>query len=79
MTILTIRKSLQEYIRFADEKKVKALFTIIEDDIKKKQKLWANNEFMTEMEQRSFEMETNKTEGIKWENVQKKAKSVLKK
>ena len=79
MTILTIRKSLQEYIRFADEKKVKALFTIVEDEIKQKQELWANDEFVGEMAKRSNDMETNKVAGTNWGDIQKKAKSILKK
>lgn len=79
MSILTIRKSLQDYIRFADEKKVKALFTIVEDEINQKQDLWANPEFVDEMQQRSIDMEANKVNGTSWENVQKKAKSLLKK
>ncbi len=79
MTILTIRKSLQEYIRFADEKKVKALFTIVEDEIKQKQELWSNDEFIGEMVKRSHDMETNKVEGISWKDVQRKAKSISRK
>ncbi len=79
MTILRIRKSLQEYIRFADEKKVKALFTMVEDDIKQKQELWANDEFVGEMTKRSLDMEINNVKGISLEEVQKKAKSILKK
>ena len=79
MTILRIRKSLQEYIRFADEKKVKALFTMVEDDIKQKQELWANDEFVCEMTKRSLDMEINNVKGISLEEVQKKAKSILKK
>ncbi len=77
MTTLLIRKSLQEYIRFADEKKIKALFTIVEDEINQKHDIWTN-EFVKEMQQRSREMETKKAKGNNWQNVQKKAKSLLK-
>ncbi len=51
MTTLAIRKSLQEYIRFADEKKIKALFTIVEDEIKQKRDFWTT-EFLKEMKKR---------------------------
>ena len=33
MGALAIREKLQEYIRIADDKKVKAIYTIIENDI----------------------------------------------
>lgn len=79
MTILTIRKSLQDYIRFADDKKVKALFTIVEDEINQKRELWSNPEFVDEMKKRSLDIEINKVKGTSWENVQEKAKSILKK
>ena len=79
MTILTIRKSLQEYIRFADEKKVRALFTMVEDEINLKKELWVNEEFIAEMEQRSLDMESHKVEGISWEEVRKRTKEILKK
>ncbi len=76
MTTLAIRKSLQDYIRFADEKKIKALFTIVEDEINQKRDIWTN-EFMKEMKQRSREMETGKVKGVSFQNVQKKAKATL--
>jgi hypothetical protein len=77
MTTLAIRKSLHEYIRFADEKKVKALFTIVEDEIKEKQSIWTK-EFTNEMKKRAHDLETKKTKGNSWENVQSKAKAILK-
>ncbi len=77
MTALAIRKSLQEYIRFADEKKIKALFTMVEDEIKQKHEVWTA-EFLKEMKQRSRDLETNKVKGNSWQNVQKKANSILK-
>jgi hypothetical protein len=77
MTTLAIRKKLQEYIRFADEKKIKALFTIVEDEINQKREVWTN-EFVIEMKKRSQAMETNKAKGNSWQNVQNKAKAILK-
>jgi len=77
MTTLAIRKSLQEYIRFADEKKVKALFTIVEDEIKEKQSIWTK-EFAKEMKQRASEMSSGKVKGNSWQSVQSKAKAIVK-
>ena len=77
MTTSAIRKNLHEYIRFADEKKVKALFTIVEDEIKQKREIWTSD-FVKEMKQRSKQIETNKVKGNSWQDVQKKARAILK-
>ena len=42
MSTTDIRSRLQEYIRIADEKKVKAIYLILEDEIKGKHKVWLN-------------------------------------
>ncbi len=78
MTTLAIRKSLQKYIRFADEKKIKALFAIVEDEINQKHAIWTS-EFVKEMKKRSTEMETGKVKGVPYSSVQKKAKAILRK
>ena len=44
MGALAIREKLQEYIRIADDKKVKAIYTMIENDLEKD--LWHNNEML---------------------------------
>ena len=77
MTTLAIRKSLQEYIRFADEKKIKALFTIVEDEIKQKHEIWTS-EFTNEMKKRSNDLQKNKVKGNSWQNVKNKANVIIK-
>lgn len=77
MTTLAIRKNLQEYIRFADEKKIKALFTIVEDEIMQKREIWTS-EFVKEMKHRAQQFEANKVKGNSWQEVQKKARAILK-
>ena len=34
MTTLAIRKKLSDYLQIADDKKVKAMYALLEDDIK---------------------------------------------
>ena len=34
MTIVAIRKKLSDYLQIADDKKVKAIYALLEDDIK---------------------------------------------
>lgn len=77
MTTLAIRKSLQEYIRFADERKIKALYTIIEKELNEEKDIWTK-EFIAEMKFRFSELETKKTKGVQWEKIQEKAKRLLK-
>ena len=77
MTTVSIRRTLHEYIRFADEKKVKALFTIIEDEINQKRNLWTK-EFAAEMKGRSHDLTSGKVKGSSRESVRKKVLSILK-
>jgi hypothetical protein len=77
MTAIAIRRSLQEYIRFADEKKIKALFTIVEDEINQKRGLWTK-EFINDMKKRSSDFSNNKVKGSTRQSVQRKVQSILK-
>ena len=71
MTTAAIRQKLYEYIRTADDKKVKAIFTIVEDDIKDFD--WKNDEaFLTELDKRSHEYKTGKVNGVPWREVREK-------
>ena len=71
MTAAAIRQKLYEYIRVADEKKVRAFFTLVEDEINDFD--WKNDDqFLTELAKRSDEYKTGKVKGIPWEDVKKK-------
>lgn len=52
MTIATIRKKLQDYIQTADDKKVKAIFTLIESDLEKELNWWEDEELVNEFDNR---------------------------
>ncbi|HXB40911.1 MAG TPA: hypothetical protein VNZ49_10245 [Bacteroidia bacterium] len=78
MTALAIRQRLFEYIRFADEKKIKAIYTIVEEEIKEKHNIWTR-EFETEMGRRARDLENGKVSPRSWEEVQKKAAAILRK
>jgi hypothetical protein len=73
MTTQAIRERLHEYIRFADDKKLEAMYTMIEDDIVEELDLWENKDFLREMKSRVDDFESGKTQAISWEEV--KAKS----
>jgi hypothetical protein len=76
MTTQAIRERLHEYIRFADDKKLEAIYTMVEDDIVEELDLWENKDFLQEMKSRVDDFESGKTEAISWEEVKSKAKSI---
>ena len=52
MTITAIREKLQDYIKTADDKKIKAIFTLVENDIDKEVEWYVNKEFVAELNER---------------------------
>ena len=52
MTITAIREKLQDYIKTADDKKIKAIFTLVENDMQKEVEWWENKEFVAELNER---------------------------
>jgi threonyl-tRNA synthetase len=75
MTTQAIRERLHEYIRFADDKKLEAIYTMVEDDIVEELDLWENEGFLQEMKSRVDAFETGKTQTISWQDVKAKARS----
>lgn len=78
MSTTQIRNRLYEYIRFADEKKVKAIYTIVEEEIKGKHDIW-NEAFTKEMQRRANDIESEKVNGKTRREVASKAKKLLNK
>ena len=64
MTISEIKEKLHEFLEHGDPKKIKALYTMLEDDI------WTD-EFTNEMEKRTYEMENKLVKTYTWEEVKK--------
>jgi len=63
MTASAIRERLYHFIRVADDKKVKALYTILEDEITETTEWWNDKDFIKEMDE-SYEA---------WESGKEKA------
>ena len=76
MTATAIRQRLHEYIRFADEKKVKAIYTMIEEEVNEKHDIWTK-EFTKMMEKRANDLESGKVKGKSWDEVLKKSETLL--
>lgn len=78
MTTTTIRQKLSDYIRFADDKKIRAIYTIIENDLNQNFDLW-KKEFINDMEKRELDTEKKAFEGKSWDVIKEKAKKRLSK
>jgi hypothetical protein len=71
MNTATIRKKLSEYIKVADDKKVKAIYTIVEDDINELNERWNDQSFITDLDNRSADLKSGKDQGVPWEKLKK--------
>lgn len=78
MSTAQIRHWLYEYIRFADEKKIKAIYTIVEEEIKEKHEIWTKT-FTKEMQRRVKDIESGKIKGKSRGEVANEAKMLLNK
>lgn len=72
MNTPAIRKKLIEYIEAAEDKKVKAIYTIIEKDISEMDKELDDDQLFAELEKRSSDLETGKDKGVVWEDLKKR-------
>lgn len=72
MKTAMIRERLSEYIRFADDKKVQAIYTMVEDEIIDKLDLWKDKDFIHELDRRMEELESGKVKGITLDEVKAK-------
>ena len=52
MTASTVREKLYDYIRVADEKKLKAIYMMLEDEISEELDWWENAAHMKELDKR---------------------------
>jgi membrane carboxypeptidase/penicillin-binding protein PbpC len=69
MTITAIREKLQDYIKTADDKKIKAIFTLVENDMQKEVEWWENKEFVAELNERAKRFEDGIDKGFTFEEV----------
>jgi putative addiction module component (TIGR02574 family) len=72
MTTAKIRERLSEYIRFADDRKVQAIYTMVEDEIIEHFDLWKDKDFIKELDRRIEELESGKVKGSTWDEVKAK-------
>jgi putative addiction module component (TIGR02574 family) len=73
MTTIAIKKKLMDYISHADEKKIKAIYTLVENDINEH---LLDEAFVTEMEKRLNDYKTGKDKGYTWDEVKQNIKTL---
>jgi hypothetical protein len=64
MTTTLIREKLYDFIRVADDKKLKAIYTILEDEIKETNDWWKDKLFLKELDNRTEALESGKDKGV---------------
>jgi len=79
MNAAAIRDRLYDYIRVADDKKIKAIYMMLEDDIVEKSEWWKDAAFVSELEKEYETWDSGKDKGhsladIKAEITSRKAK-----
>ena len=71
MTTTAIRQKLYEYIRFADDKKIKAIYTVVADDAKETADWWEDKKLLAKINKADADMESGKDKGIMWTDAKK--------
>lgn len=72
MIATTIRQKLYEYIRVAEDKKVKAIYTMLEDAIEETYNHWEDEGFIKELDRRSNEYKSGAVKGVLWDEAKGK-------
>jgi putative addiction module component (TIGR02574 family) len=69
MTTTAIREKLYDYIRVAEDRKVKAIYTMLEQEIEEVYDYWNDKDFIAELDKRSDDYKKGKTKGVPWEEA----------
>lgn len=73
MTTNTIRKKLTNYIQEADPKKLKAIYTLVEQDVEQQTEDEIDDELLAELDKRSAEMIAGTVKTYTWEEIKNDA------
>ena len=77
MTTTAMRKKLVDYLQTADSKKVKKMYTLVEDEIETNDNGF-DEEFFKELDRRSKSMEDGTAKTYTWEETKQAAIDSLK-
>src|SRR5437667_170686 len=70
-TNTSIHHKLYDYIRFVDDKKLYAIYNLLEGEIEKTKELWKNMGFVEELDKRYEALEAGADKGFTIEQLQK--------
>ncbi len=76
MNMAAIREKLHSYVENGDPKKIKAFYSMVEDEIESN--LISDTDFWKEMERRRIELETGKVKGYALEEAIRDARKKFK-
>ena len=70
MTVSAIRQQLYDYIRVAEDRKIKAIYTMLEEEIAELYDHWNDAKFTSQLEERTEDYKSGKVKGVAWETAQ---------
>ncbi len=70
MSNAAIRNKLYDYIRVADDKKLNAIYNLLENEIEQTNEWWQNKQFTTELDKRYQALESGADKGFTVEQLE---------
>ncbi|MGQ0738665.1 MAG: hypothetical protein ACT4OJ_06355 [Bacteroidota bacterium] len=70
-TLMARRNKLYSYLRVADEKKINAIYNLLEDEIEQTSKWWEGKKFLTELDSRDKSLTSGKDKGVTVQQARK--------
>ncbi len=70
MSNAAIRNKLYDYIRVADDKKLNAIYNLLENEIEQTNEWWKNKQFTTELDKRYQALENGTDKGFTVEQLE---------
>lgn len=70
MTIAAIRERLYDYIRVADDKKIKAIYALLEDQVNPSVNWSEDEHFVAELDERVKRYEEGLDKGYTWDELE---------
>lgn len=71
MKTAAIREKLHDYINIADDEKVKAIYTLVEEQITPAYDWAGDKEFVAELDERLDKLNSGEDPGRKWSEIEK--------
>lgn len=65
----SIRQKLYDYIRVAEDRKVKAIYIMLEEEIEEIYDYWNDKNFVAELDKRTDDYKSGKVKAISWEDA----------